>query len=201
MIEPVDILGIGAEGPRALGAGAGAGSSAATFLAGGRRHLELVGPGAAETFAIGDNVAELVDRLRDAGPDERCVVLASGDPLFYGIGHRLGLELGRDSIRVEPAVSSMQLAFARAGLAWHDAAHRQRPRPAARRRPSCRCSAGPRSACSPRTGRAPRPSPRSSSTEGSTTTRPGSASGWGPLEERVDRVPDRATCRDSRSTP
>jgi len=49
------------------------------------------------------------------------VVLASGDPLFFGIGRFLGDALGRDQIVVEPAVSSMQLAFARAGLSWHDA--------------------------------------------------------------------------------
>ena len=82
----------------------------------------MVGPIPAETFTIADNVAELVDRLRRRGPDERCVVLASGDPLCYGIGHRLGEDLGRDQIVVEPALSSLQLAFARAGLAWHDAA-------------------------------------------------------------------------------
>ncbi len=47
------------------------------------------------------------------------MVLASGDPLYYGIGHRLGQDLGRDQIVVEPALSSLQLAFARAsrGLA------------------------------------------------------------------------------------
>jgi precorrin-6B C5,15-methyltransferase / cobalt-precorrin-6B C5,C15-methyltransferase len=122
MIEPVDILGMGAEGPSGLSAAARARLSAATFLAGGRRHLELVESGAVETFAIVDNLAELVERLRRRGPGDRCVVLASGDPLCFGIGHRLGLELGRDAIRVEPALSSLQLAFARAGLSWHDAA-------------------------------------------------------------------------------
>jgi precorrin-6Y C5,15-methyltransferase (decarboxylating) len=122
MIEPVEILGMGAEGPSGLSKEASARLSAATFLAGGRRHLDLIDSGAVETFAIVDNLAELVERLRRRGPGERCVVLASGDPLCYGIGHRLGLELGRDAIRVEPALSSLQLAFARAGLSWHDAA-------------------------------------------------------------------------------
>jgi len=122
MIEPVDVLGMGAEGPSGLSARARARLSAATFLAGGRRHLGLVKAGPAERFAIGDNLAGLVDRLRRRAPGERSVVLASGDPLFYGIGHRLGSELGPEAIRVEPALSSMQLAFARAGLSWHDAA-------------------------------------------------------------------------------
>jgi precorrin-6Y C5,15-methyltransferase (decarboxylating) len=122
MIDPVDIIGMGAEGPSGLSPVASARLRAATFLAGGRRHLDLVEPGAAERFAIVDNIGDLVDRLRRRGPDDRCVVLASGDPLCYGIGHRLGRDLGRDAIRVEPALSSLQLAFARAGLSWHDAA-------------------------------------------------------------------------------
>ncbi len=122
MIGPVDVLGLGAEGPDGLSPIAKGRLAAATFLAGGRRHLASVAETSAERFAIGDNVAELVERLRGRRLDECCVVLASGDPLFYGIGHRLGLALGRDQIRVEPALSSMQLAFARAGLSWQGAA-------------------------------------------------------------------------------
>jgi precorrin-6Y C5,15-methyltransferase (decarboxylating) len=118
----VVIVGLGAEGPSGLTPRARDALDAATFLAGGRRHLALIGPTGAETFAIGNNLAELVERLRGRGPGERCVVLASGDPLCYGIGHRLGGALGRDQVVVEPAVSSLQLAFARAGISWHDAA-------------------------------------------------------------------------------
>ena len=48
-------------------------------------------------------------------------VLASGDPLFYGIGTLICKRFGADRVRTAPAVSSMQLAFARLGVAWHDA--------------------------------------------------------------------------------
>jgi precorrin-6Y C5,15-methyltransferase (decarboxylating) len=118
----VAVIGIGAEGLAGLSPHAAEAVRSATFLAGGRRHLELAAPTAAETFVIRDNLGELVERLARRGPDERCVVLASGDPLFFGIGHRLAADLGRDAVRVEPAVSSLQLAFARAGVSWHDAA-------------------------------------------------------------------------------
>ncbi len=121
MSVAVAIVGIGAEGTVGLSARARAILASATFLAGGRRHLELIGPTSAETFAVGTNLGELADRLRRRGPEERCVVLASGDPLFFGIGRFLGEALGRDQIVVEPSLSSMQLAFARAGLSWHDA--------------------------------------------------------------------------------
>jgi precorrin-6Y C5,15-methyltransferase (decarboxylating) len=50
------------------------------------------------------------------------VVVASGDPLFYGIGVSLAGILGHESVRIEPALSSMQLAFARAWLSWQHAA-------------------------------------------------------------------------------
>jgi precorrin-6Y C5,15-methyltransferase (decarboxylating) len=50
------------------------------------------------------------------------VVLATGDPLYYGVGHLLGRSLGPDQVVVEPALSSVQLAFARAGVSWQDAA-------------------------------------------------------------------------------
>jgi precorrin-6Y C5,15-methyltransferase (decarboxylating) len=117
----VDILGIGADGLGSLSKGARERLETADFLAGGRRHLEMVGSGSPERFAITDNLDALVDRLRSRAEDERCVVLASGDPLCFGIGHRLGRDLGRHQIRVEPAISSLQLAFARAGLSWQDA--------------------------------------------------------------------------------
>jgi precorrin-6Y C5,15-methyltransferase (decarboxylating) len=122
MSQRVAILGMGADGPASLSPRAVAAITAATWIAGGRRHLELLGPVAAETFTIADNLDELVDRLRRRGDDEQCVVLASGDPLCFGIGHRLGEALSRDQVEVEPAVSALQLGFARAGLAWHDAA-------------------------------------------------------------------------------
>jgi precorrin-6Y C5,15-methyltransferase (decarboxylating) len=121
MSRPVFVLGLGAEGPSGLPAHARTALASATFLAGGTRHLALVEPFGVETFAIKNNLDDLIERLRRRGPEERCVVLASGDPLFYGIGHTLGHALGRDQIRVEPALSSLQMAFARAGVSWHDA--------------------------------------------------------------------------------
>ncbi len=48
-------------------------------------------------------------------------VLASGDPLFFGIGALVGKHFGTGRLRITPAVSSMQLAFARLGVSWHDA--------------------------------------------------------------------------------
>jgi len=49
------------------------------------------------------------------------VILASGDPLFYGIGRKITNLLGTRYTRFYPALSSMQLAFSRLGIPWDDA--------------------------------------------------------------------------------
>ena len=51
---------------------------------------------------------------------KKMVVLAGGDPLFFGIGRRLLKEFGKEHVRFIPAVSSMQLAFAKIKEPWDD---------------------------------------------------------------------------------
>lgn len=48
-------------------------------------------------------------------------VLASGDPLFFGIARRLLAEFEAGQLEIHPALSSMQEAFARFKLPWDDA--------------------------------------------------------------------------------
>jgi precorrin-6Y C5,15-methyltransferase (decarboxylating) len=49
------------------------------------------------------------------------VLLASGDPLFFGIGRRMVEEFGKERIEIIPDLSSMQEAFARINVPWDDA--------------------------------------------------------------------------------
>lgn len=49
------------------------------------------------------------------------VVLATGDPLFFGIGRTLLQFFGPDRIAIYPALSSMQIAFSRFKIPWDDA--------------------------------------------------------------------------------
>ncbi len=51
----------------------------------------------------------------------RAVVLASGDPGFFGVVRALAERFGPDALEVHPAPSSVSLAFARLGLPWDDA--------------------------------------------------------------------------------
>lgn len=48
-------------------------------------------------------------------------VLASGDPLFFGIGRRLLNEFGRNVVEITPDLSSIQVAFSRIKEPWDDA--------------------------------------------------------------------------------
>ena len=68
---------------------------------------------------IGSDLDRLANSLDQS--DSPTVVLASGDPLFYGTARFLCDRLGKDRFDVLPHVSSMQLAFARVKESWDEA--------------------------------------------------------------------------------
>ena len=73
------------------------------------------------TLLASDSPRQLCDQLQALPPSTRAVVLASGDPLWFGIGRTLVERLGADRLRFQPAPSSLQLAFSRLGRPWQDA--------------------------------------------------------------------------------
>lgn len=104
----------------------------AELLVGGKRHLELLKriniPNqkkpdiSCETLAITKDIQGVIDIIKDrAGQGRRVVVLASGDPLFHGIGATLINALGRDSVNIYPNISSVAAAFAAVKEPWDDA--------------------------------------------------------------------------------
>ena len=74
-----------------------------------------------KTFIDSDDPRLLVEALQDVNATAPGVVLASGDPLWFGIGRMLGDRLGSARLRFHPAPTSLQLAFARIGRPWQDA--------------------------------------------------------------------------------
>jgi precorrin-6B C5,15-methyltransferase / cobalt-precorrin-6B C5,C15-methyltransferase len=92
----------------------------AQLLVGAENTLAKIPKSAAERLAVGGNLDEAVERIARGG-DKRIVVLASGDPLFYGVARYLCDKLGKDRFEVVPHVSSMQLAFARVKESWEEA--------------------------------------------------------------------------------
>src|SRR5205807_6174399 len=75
----------------------------------------------AERVRIGTDLQEVVRLLEANLGRKRLVVVAGGDPLFYGVARYLCDRLGKDHFEVLPHVSSMQLAFARIKESWEEA--------------------------------------------------------------------------------
>ncbi len=116
------IVGIGEDGLAGLGDEAKAAIAAAALVFGGARHLEL-----ADAAIRGERHAWLSPFERSveavlAARGRPVVVLASGDPFFYGVGVTLCRRIVRDEMRVLPAPSSFSLAAARMGWALQDTA-------------------------------------------------------------------------------
>ena len=89
------------------------------LLFGAERLLGLFPDFSGEKFALDDqNLAEMVGRLQDY--DGRVVVLASGDPLFFGLGRYLLRNLAEELIEFLPNVTSVQYAFAKIREPWDD---------------------------------------------------------------------------------
>ena len=68
-----------------------------------------------------DNPRALVDSLQARAADQAVVVLASGDPLWFGLGRILCDRIGAERLRFHPAPTSLQLAFSRIARPWQDA--------------------------------------------------------------------------------
>jgi precorrin-6Y C5,15-methyltransferase (decarboxylating) len=76
-----------------------------------------------EKVAVIDDVDETMERVATHISASRspAVALASGDPLFCGIGRRTLGEFGKEKVEIIPDLSSVQIAFARIKEAWDDA--------------------------------------------------------------------------------
>ncbi|WP_406862134.1 precorrin-6y C5,15-methyltransferase (decarboxylating) subunit CbiE [Streptomyces sp. HUAS MG47] len=114
----VSVVGIGADGWDGLPETSRQVLREAEVLIGGDRQLWLaptdVCLGARVTWP--HNLRESVPGLIAAHEGRRIAVLASGDPMFYGIGRTLAETIGADRIRVLPHPSSVSYACAR--LTW-----------------------------------------------------------------------------------
>jgi precorrin-6Y C5,15-methyltransferase (decarboxylating) len=116
----IHIIGIGDDGLEGVVSPARQLIDEAQLLVGAEATLAKIPRSKAERLVVGSNLEEAVERIAAAG-DKRVVVLASGDPLFYGVARYLCDKLGKDRFEVVPHVSSMQLAFARVKESWEEA--------------------------------------------------------------------------------
>lgn len=90
----------------------------ADLVVGGRRHLDALGVAEDRRQVLG-TIGPAIERIRHLGDQARVTVIASGDPLFFGVVRRIR----QAGLRVEviTAPSSLQSAFAAVSLPWDDA--------------------------------------------------------------------------------
>jgi precorrin-6Y C5,15-methyltransferase (decarboxylating) len=118
----VTIVGIGDDGCAGLSSRAIGAVSTARVLVGGERHLAFFPQFDGERIVLKDGLAHALDRIAEAANENSVCVLASGDPMFFGVGAAVIKRLGAENVEILPHPSSMQWAFARAGVKWDDAA-------------------------------------------------------------------------------
>ncbi|MCQ6279449.1 precorrin-6y C5,15-methyltransferase (decarboxylating) subunit CbiE [Bacillus sp. EB600] len=110
------MIGIGAEGKLSLLPLYEKWIYESELLIGGKRQLSFFPDYQGEKMAIEGGLSLLVERLQTE--TKNVVVLASGDPLFFGIGSYLSSKI---DVEIYPYLSSVQLAFAKMGERWQDA--------------------------------------------------------------------------------
>jgi len=115
------VVGIGDDGAKGLFSDHLERIQTADVLVGGERQLAFFPNFQGEKLLLCPPLAKVVETLQEEYQNAQVVVLASGDPMFYGIGSYLVKKLGSKAVEVYPHISSIQLAFARCGEGWQDA--------------------------------------------------------------------------------
>lgn len=118
--EKIYVIGVGDDGRAGLSSNAVERVANAECVVGAPATLAAFADLQADKIEVGSDLNAVVEQLK-ANPNRKTVVLASGDPLFYGTARFLCDRIGKEQFEVLPHVSSMQLAFARVKESWDEA--------------------------------------------------------------------------------
>ena len=116
------VVGIGVEGRRGLTGRAVEVIGRCGLLVAGRRHLEEFPDFKGRTIPVAaglDAVAREIERFDSRGGD--VAVVATGDPLLFGMGGYILRRFGPGRVEIIPGVSTVAEAFARVKESWEDA--------------------------------------------------------------------------------
>lgn len=106
------VVGIGADGLDGLTPATRRLVEDADVLVGGGRHLAMADNPDAERISWSDGVGHGIEEIA-ARKGQRVVVLATGEPLWHGIGVTLARRFGSEDMAVVPHVGALSLACAR----------------------------------------------------------------------------------------
>jgi len=109
----IHIIGISEDGLEGLTSQTRTLIDGAELLVGGERHLNMVKTDA-EKVSWGSGLAHGIDEIK-ANRDKQVVVLATGEPLWFGIGTTLLRHFDASEVMVHPTSGAFSLAAARMG--------------------------------------------------------------------------------------
>ena len=115
----INVVGIGLDGVVGLTDRAKQIIDRATILCGANRHLSYFPKHSASKITF-NNLQQDIELIIET--TEEVVILASGDPLFFGIGRLLLAKIPAERLNFYPHISSIQLAFSKLKIPWQDAA-------------------------------------------------------------------------------
>lgn len=89
------------------------------WIVGAERQLATIRPHSAKEHLLDKKLMNLVVWLKE-NTHENITVLASGDPMLYGIGKFLSEQLGKEHVTVISGIGSMQYLFSQLKLDMND---------------------------------------------------------------------------------
>ncbi len=117
----LNLIGMGEGGCSSLSSRAFNLITTSHVLAGSERLLRFFPDYHGKKIAIEGKLSLFLDDLFEESAESTVTILASGDPLFFGIGSLVTKRFGVEHVTIVPHVSSMQMAFAAVGWSWTEA--------------------------------------------------------------------------------
>ncbi|GLO63335.1 precorrin-6Y C5,15-methyltransferase [Vibrio sp. MACH09] len=117
----ITVVGVPEDGCMSLSSRAVSAVTQARVVAGHARHLDWFPQYQGAFLDMSQGFSSWLSQVIDESEEGGVVVLASGDPLFFGIGSTLLKKVASEELAFIPSSSSAQLAFSRLALPWSDA--------------------------------------------------------------------------------
>ena len=86
---------------------------------GGKRNLESIVDFEGEKIEISSNLKEIVEYINN-NKHKQISVIASGDPLIYGIGRYLSKNIDKEDLNIVAGISSLQYIFSKVHIDMND---------------------------------------------------------------------------------